>query len=106
MAKETKWTKGPWRIETDGYHISAGSYGVAAVFGSAGPLQAESAANARLIAKAPELAAMVAAFIAEATYEDNGDCDRFGDDRGVACSTCVLIDQARALLAAIDGQEG
>lgn len=61
---KSKHTPGPWKINTDWYHIDAPrGLTVAAVFGSTGPHAAESKANAKLIAAAPELLAACKAML-------------------------------------------
>lgn len=109
MAKETKWTEKPWRVQgVEAVTIGDCTYRMAVIRSEderwtalVDIEDAEGEANARLIAKAPELAAMVLAF-----------CDRAVDggtdssDWPMVKVRAALVDNARALLAALDGQEG
>jgi len=96
------FTPGPWRVER-GLHdaaIRSAHFHIALVTSGLDddPSQPTFAANARLIAAAPELYAWMRKELAD--YDDMGhdgsDCD---------CVSCVRVAEARAILTRIDGED-
>lgn len=94
---QTKHTPGPWHIGVRTYHAGRDVYGPkgepVAVADQDITLPEESAANARLIAAAPELLAALVALVGEA---DLGEVDLDDDDR-------AKLDAARAAIAKATG---
>ena len=90
---EQKWTAGPWtrtvsRGQSAAYtRVGAGDFGAVAECGHMRPSQEENAANARLIAAAPEMVTLLMEHL---------DCQI--DEH------CSFTRQARALLARINGE--
>ena len=94
---QTKHTPGPWHIGVRTFHAGRDVYGPkgepVAVADQELTLPEESAANARLIAAAPDLLAALEALVGEA---DLGEVDLDDDDR-------AKLEQARAAIAKATG---
>lgn len=107
-----KHTPGPWAVDEDpevklilicaGVLICAGDREIAAVATTTEDEEAHAAANARLIAAAPDLAELLRCAVAE------NEADGTAHEYGCACNTDggCWFNEARALLARINGQEG
>jgi hypothetical protein len=88
-------TPGPWHAEWDGerWAIRAVASTVAEIYATEPYDKERDAPDARLIAKAPEMRAWIAG-IARGSYAEN------------RADIAGLTDDARALLATIDGTDG
>lgn len=98
----SKFTAGPWRADTDGYHIMKSSRAVAAVFGvnGHGQIPAETKANAHLIAAAPEMYAALRKVLGYLDYPGNGK----PPDSAGAATVEVCLEEVRDALAKARGE--
>ena len=93
MTDTTRWTPGPWRVESDGTSIAMAGEGCIVAPGPDRAPNAEKRANARLIAAAPLLVEALEAL----EFAARIDCPRT-EAWGTLLETC------RAALAAARGE--
>jgi hypothetical protein len=106
---ETRWTKGPWRQshhgDTKGVTVSGGDYNSVATVRHQRRTPEELAANAALIAAAPDLYAALAE-ARDGPLEDRRKEIKCGCLSGhpMACSLRLLLDRIDAVLARARGE--
>ena len=109
--EQTKHTPGPWIYsEVKGDHVVHGPEGDCITWCNG--VRAPNAANARLIAAAPDLLAALRTMVDymleshedELTSQHAGDADHDGQAPEV-CSYCVAVDQARLAIARAEEAE-
>ena len=106
---KTQHTPGPWFVERDGsWPYIVGEEGLVRVAdvcedrGVIGPKRA--AANARLIAKAPELYRLIEELLERHPGGDERSMCHVGVTSMEKCSTCSVVLKANTLLAEIRGE--